>query len=365
MRTILALAALTLLFATPGCVPAAGRHKDVSPPENQPLVGPGSSEYPHATVRVEGHGEGNERYWLCEPSGPIPNSAPVVVFLHGYGALDTKPYEGWLRHLARRGNIVIYPKFQDTLFEPPENYASNAAAAIKAALALLESGEDYHVMPRREEFAIVGHSAGGMTCANLAARFAEFGLPTPRVAMPIQPGGNGPGTRDPIPAADYSKIPGDCLLLAVFGDSDGVVGSYCAEKIFVEAGARDENKNLVEFRSDNYGDEVLVADHFTPTAGKDDADFFDWYGYWKLFDGLCDAAFRGINRQYALGDTPEQRFMGRFDDGHMVNELRVTLGGAQVTPNEDFKPIYDAWGKPYRKGGPLRDLIANRLRHGD
>jgi hypothetical protein len=50
----------------------------------------------------------------------------------------------------------------------------------------------------------------------------------------------------------------------------------------------------------------------------------DYYGTWKLFDGLIDAAFTGKNRQYALGNTPQQRFMGVWSDGVPVKELRVT-----------------------------------------
>jgi len=30
------------------------------------------------------------------------------------------------------------------------------------------------------------------------------------------------------------------------------------------------------------------------------------------------------NREYALGDTPEQRFMGNWSDGTAVKELMVT-----------------------------------------
>ena len=50
----------------------------------------------------------------------------------------------------------------------------------------------------------------------------------------------------------------------------------------------------------------------------------DFYGTWKLFDGLCDAAFYGKNREYALGNTPQQRFMGVWSDGVSVKELKVT-----------------------------------------
>jgi hypothetical protein len=52
-------------------------------------------------------------------------------------------------------------------------------------------------------------------------------------------------------------------------------------------------------------------------------DALNYYGYWKLLDGLLDAAFRGTNRAYALGNTPEQRFMGRWSDGTPVAELVV------------------------------------------
>ncbi len=50
----------------------------------------------------------------------------------------------------------------------------------------------------------------------------------------------------------------------------------------------------------------------------------DFYGTWKLFDALCDAAFYNKNREYALGNTPQQRFMGLWSDGVPVKELKVT-----------------------------------------
>ena len=53
-------------------------------------------------------------------------------------------------------------------------------------------------------------------------------------------------------------------------------------------------------------------------------DAMDYFGLWKLFDGLCDAAFSGKNRQFALGNTPQQRFMGKWSDGTPVKELVIT-----------------------------------------
>jgi hypothetical protein len=50
----------------------------------------------------------------------------------------------------------------------------------------------------------------------------------------------------------------------------------------------------------------------------------DYYGLWKLLDALCDAAFYSRNREYALGNTAKQRFMGTWSDGVPVRELIVT-----------------------------------------
>jgi len=50
----------------------------------------------------------------------------------------------------------------------------------------------------------------------------------------------------------------------------------------------------------------------------------DYYGLWKLFDAHCDASFFGKNREYALGNTPQHRFMGLWGDGVAVKELIVT-----------------------------------------
>jgi hypothetical protein len=53
-------------------------------------------------------------------------------------------------------------------------------------------------------------------------------------------------------------------------------------------------------------------------------DAINYYGLWKLFDGLTDDAFFGKNAEYALGSTPQQRYMGKWSDGTPVKELKVS-----------------------------------------
>jgi hypothetical protein len=54
-------------------------------------------------------------------------------------------------------------------------------------------------------------------------------------------------------------------------------------------------------------------------------DALDYYGTWKLLDGLADAVFRGTHRAHALGGTPQQRYMGEWSDRVPVRELMIGL----------------------------------------
>jgi hypothetical protein len=74
--------------------------------------------------------------------------------------------------------------------------------------------------------------------------------------------------------------------------------------------------------SDPIGDAPQIKRRVRPETMMVNA--LDYYGTWKLFDALCDAAFTGKNREYALGNTPQQRFMGLWSDGSPVKELIVT-----------------------------------------
>lgn len=335
-------------------------------PDKQPEKGPGGSEYVHKKVEVIERGEGGKKYWLYTPAEPAPEHAPVVAFIHGYGAFTPEGYAEWLHHICKRGSIVIYPQYQEHRLEPPANYAPNSAHAINDAIEYLKEDKK-RVQPLTDKFAITGHSAGGATTANLAADWEALKIPRPRAAMPVQPGrafsyeSKVQANNGLIPHSDYSQIPEDCLLLSVYGDSDLTVGAYCARKYFADASkVKPENKNLVEFRSCDYCATPLIAGHYTPAAPEGTADAWDWYGYWKLFDGLTDAAFHGKHREYALGDTPQQRFMGKYSDGRPVCELLVYKGDAKIDPDAEYLPVFDRSGKRVRKTEEKKDDAKER-----
>lgn len=316
---------------------------DARPPE-QPLRGPGGKEYRHR-VRPSVHGAGALAYWLFEPADPTPVTAPLIVFLHGWGGNNPASFGAWIDHLVRRGNLVVFPVYQDRARRtPPSAMLANIATATKNAIAgLRKKGE---VCPDLRRVAYVGHSIGGVLAVQLAAMAKQVGLPPPRALMPVAPGIGAAEQQSP---ARLREIPHTVLLLVVVGEDDQNVGDRVGRIIFLGTPQIPiANKNFVILRSDYHGTPPLVANHRSPGASNPaywvpreqppgrpapetplpdlpPVDAMDYYGYWKLLDGLADAAFYGRNRVYALGDTPQQRFMGVWSDGTPVQEPRVII----------------------------------------
>lgn len=329
-------------------------------PPTQPATGPGGKQYVHAKVTKNRYGTGNQEYWIFEPDTPKPATAPVVVFMHGWGGMNPLYYGAWLDHLVKRGNIVVYPRYQATLLTPLREFLPSTLGAIKDAITRLQT-ERGHVKPDLNKFAVVGHSMGGLLSANVAALAKESNLPQVRAVMAVEPG----ITEAPInaPLADLKKIPPETLLLAVAGDQDTLVRDTDAKRIYYESTrVSAANKDFIMIVTDTHGTPSLQASHRMPTAMDRSYDngegvnggpanpervgnsssrrngnanesrrietmlvnALDFYGTWKLFDALCDAAFYGKNREYALGNTTQQRFMGRWSDGVPVKELKVT-----------------------------------------
>jgi len=358
-----------LLFASIAVAVAA-----VPSPPAQPAKGPGSSDYHHREVVAAAHGRGATQYWLFEPAAPAPKSAPVVVFLHGWGAISPEPYRAWIDHIVKRGNIVIYPGYQTDFGTPVAEFTPNAMTAVINALEFLRS-DAAHVAPDPKRFALVGHSMGGVLCANLAVRAQRNGLPVIQAFMSVQPGKTWMVPRRvAIALDDLAQIPAPTLILTIAGDRDRLARDTDAKRIYLETTqVPPQNKNFVLMVSDFYGSPPLEAHHFSalgragapaprtsewgrmsgtrermlerggargdlvpdPTRAevRDEEDVpdvgvatvttpdaLDFFGYWKLFDALSDAAFYGRNREYALGNTPQQRYMGTWSDGRPVRE---------------------------------------------
>jgi dienelactone hydrolase len=296
----------------------------------------GEGRYPDATddahhaYRSQSYGSGGTSYWLFEPDEPSPAKAPVVVFHHGWLAVNPGVYGAWLEHLTRRGFIVIFPRYHTDGLTPPADFLPNALVAVRDAFDVLETAPG-HVRPDRTRFAIMGHSAGGNLSAMMAAVAEDAGLPEPKAVVALMP-----GEVRPVAGPDLGDIPAETLLVVVAGDQDALVGDTRARQIHAEAtSVPRDRKAFLLFRTDRNGPVPLVADHLAPCAGLDRMDsgdgpfrhfqmthspvnILDRFGFWRVADLTLDAAFAGMTLAEATDDGALFRDLGRWSNGKAV-----------------------------------------------
>ena len=91
------------------------------------------------TVTFLDFAQEEDGYWLFEPASPRPDSAPVVIFIHGYSAYNPEVYGPWLEHLVKSGNTVIFPRYQEHIAASSESFLGNTVTAIRDAWQKLQA----------------------------------------------------------------------------------------------------------------------------------------------------------------------------------------------------------------------------------
>jgi dienelactone hydrolase len=297
--------------------------------KGQPEAGPP----PHREIKRYEIGQGPRSYWLFEPDEPKPEGrVPVVVFLHGWFAVNPGFYGAWINHLVSHGRIVIFPRYQNDVGTIPQEFLPNALAALHDALGVLHDGVG-HVRPDPTRFALIGHSAGGNLAAQIAAVAADphADLPQPQALMAVMP-----GEVIPMRQPSLSLIPAKTLLVVVVGEDDVVVGDWRGRQIFAEANAIPQaRKRFILFRSDRHGFPPLIAEHTAPTGvhsrldngegifrslqlSLGDVNALDRAGFWRIADVTMDAAFSGRTLDDATRDEEQFRHLGFWSDGRKV-----------------------------------------------
>ncbi len=315
----------------------------------QPVDGPGGTAYLSDSVVFSDFARKPDGYWLFEPYGM--DSARVVVFMHGYGAYNPMIYGQWINHLVRRGNIVIFPRYQRNLFFPrPPRFGRNAAKGIRDALVRLDTGQ--HVKPVVEPLVIAGHSYGGVVAADLGVNFEEYNIPQPKGLLLCSPG-SGPFKGGRLKS--YADMPEDTYLLIMLSDGDQVVGDSFGELVY-ETAVNTPHRNLIRQFRDEHGDTKIRDGHNESYSllmdydiGKRNfsskramriasLDAVDYYGYWKLLDALINYTANGTHFDYAFGNTPQQTYLGEWSDGTPVRPLEVLVptDTTQVAPTESM-----------------------------
>jgi pimeloyl-ACP methyl ester carboxylesterase len=224
------------------------------------LAGCGGDDGPPRLV-TETVGAGPQTATIVRPD--VDGRVPVLLFLHGWGATRPRFYQPWLDHLAREGNAVIYPRYQDSVVDQPAEVLGNALAGVRLALKRIDAEPGSLV--------VAGHSAGGALAADYAAIARTAKLPVPVAVFSAYPGRTLRRVRVGIPEIDPSRIPSSTEVVALAGTNDRVVGQRVARRIARTTGGR-----LVVI------DDPRASDHLGPQRSDEAAR----RQFWSRLDAL-------------------------------------------------------------------------------
>ncbi len=325
-RAVAVLAAVTVALVSLAFGQVGYALKPAAPP-TQPADGPGGSAATYIVGLAEEHGSMPTGYWLFEPGtteGALPTEPmPLVIFFHGYTAIEPEIFRPWIDHIVRRGAIVVYPFYQNADDVILPGFIENGETAIRNALS--ELAKPGHVPVDLNRVGVVGHSVGAALTADYAAIAARDGLPVPSIIMPVEPAGCVDCNELPpgwgVPLMDFSAIPSGVRAYIITGSDDSVAGDAGAKHVWNGMTAVPlDQRDYIIIHSDLHGFPLLFADHDFPVAGPlpEKLNTLDWYGTWKLFDLLTDCAFANKGCDQAFGGTEAQTFMGVWSDGTPV-----------------------------------------------
>jgi len=236
----------------------------------QPLSGPGGRNYPHDSIRVTDRAEKADGFWLFEPASPVPDSAHVVVFLHGYGAINPMIYGSWIEHLVRKYKEYQLPK--------------------PVAVLLCSPG--------------TGPFKGG-----LLDLYENIPAETKLLVM----------------ISEKDKTVGDKLGKKIFATARNTINKHLILQL---QDRRFKKRDIRAGHNESYsvnnrldvGKRTLVTRRATNVSRLDAVDYF---GYWKFLDALHSCTRYGHYCNYAIGNTFEQAFMGYWSDGMAVKPLKI------------------------------------------
>ncbi|RLD21048.1 MAG: hypothetical protein DRI69_05015 [Bacteroidetes bacterium] len=262
----------------------------------------------------------------------------LVVFVHGFGALNPKVYGGWIEHLVSKGNAVLFPRYQMSIFTTStSDFVPNTVAAIKGVYGL-SAQYNYHL--NMDYIDLIGHSYGGVIIGNIAATYRVHDIPTPRVAFLCEPG-SGPLTGAVLDS--YQAIDKDLMLIIIVGDEDHTVGQKLGVIVYETAVQTDHRMLFWQFADEN-GDERIEASHYEPYAFDSRFDVgienftikraekvsmlnqVDYHGYWQIFDTHQERANNG-NRMIEAELIEQLSNLGTWSDGTPVKAMELRLNG--------------------------------------
>ncbi len=334
-------------------------------PPQQPEQGPGGRDYKISAVTKRGIGTATSGTFVFHGADTPAGPRPVVVFLHSWGGVNPGLYGGFIEHLARKGYLVLFPRFQEVNRSRPADASALAETLIRDALSAL--AEDANARPDLARVAYIAHSAGVPIAFNLAAGAGAAQIPAPKLIFGLMPGGIASDEKERgILLRDLSAIAPSTLLITMNGDRDYLPGDRAARRLLEAATAVPTARKLfMRASSDDHGYPPLTATLASPGSPKTDydasaiklppdpprdpkqkntwrwsadmalsgpqtiltqqlgnngTDTLDYLAFWKTFDMAAEAAFSGKDGA-ALARDPKFVDMSNWSDGWPVRRL--------------------------------------------
>lgn len=312
----------------------------------QPAVGPGGSTYLHSSFYHWGKGTRHEKYDVFEPANPSVKSSGLVIMIHDRMYPDPKFYMGHIRHLCRRGWVVVFPRYQGT-DQLEKHYMFNIIRSVKDFL--LQEFSQQRIDIDREKVAIIGGGCGAVLAVNVAASADYFGLPVPKAVMSIMP------EAGYFKLLDLTGISRNARMIVVSGDRIEAAGAKLSTDIFYNANRiNSKNKLHVYVSSDYFGQPPLIADRLSILSPEEDLyeryivenrntfliaykdreiakytrndwiDSFDWFVTFRLFDLLLELTFDKNTDLTFIKKNNEVKKMGYWSNGRSLKSLIIT-----------------------------------------
>jgi acetyl esterase/lipase len=238
-------------------------------PPAQPKSGPGGADYAATDVTKRAIGTTSSASFVFHAAGTPAEPRPVVVLLHAWGAVNPQIYGGLIDHLARKGYLVLWPRFQELGKTRPGDATANAVTLVKQAFAAL--GDDPAARPDTARVAVVGHSAGAAIAANIAAVAKAEGLPVPKLVLALMPGGVATDAKSRgILLADLGQIDPATLFITMSPDRDHLPADRTGRRLLKEAANVPlERKLFMRALSDGHGYPPFSATLASPGSSNE------------------------------------------------------------------------------------------------
>ena len=229
MRLGPALVALTLLLVLAGC-------------------GGSKTSYPKTATTIGPIGQNEEAVWVFRPAGKPKN---LVVFFHGQGGPDEatpKNHLPWIRHLVKRGSVVVYPRWEVL-------YTQDPIPLIVSSVRVATQRVDVDGLP----VLAIGYSRGGALAVEYGAVAPKHKLPVPGEIMSIFPASVGNEGH----IVDLKPLDHSTQLVIQMGQADRVVGRTGARDLLhrLQKGGFPAGNVRLDFVTSRPG---FVADHVAP-----------------------------------------------------------------------------------------------------